>query len=51
MYYLLWIGCWWYVGSKGMGALIYEPEITGVDPKKNLDLDEIADETISLQKE
>ena len=39
-----------YVGSKGMGALIYEPEITGVDPKKNLDLDEIADETISLQK-
>jgi serine/threonine-protein kinase HipA len=38
-----------YVGSKGMGALIYEPEITGVDPKKNLDLDEIADETISLQ--
>lgn len=38
-----------YVGSYGMGALIYEPEIKGSAPDHHDDLDEIANEIAQFQ--
>ena len=38
-----------YVGSHGMGALIYEPEIAGSEPDYHKDLDEIAEEIVQFQ--
>lgn len=40
-----------YVGSRGMGALSYEPEIDQMLPKETNDLDQIADETMSIQEQ
>lgn len=39
-----------YVGHKGMGALIYEPEIGVLEPLKHESLDEIHNEIISFQE-
>ncbi|PCI38484.1 MAG: phosphatidylinositol kinase [Thiotrichales bacterium] len=39
-----------YVGSSGMGALIYEPEIKDDAFLHNKDLDEIANETLQFQE-
>lgn len=39
-----------YVGSHGMGALLYEPEVEGLSPSHHEDLDEIADETLEFQE-
>lgn len=39
-----------YVGSQGMGALVYEPEIDGPLPSQHADFDEIADEIFQFQE-
>jgi len=39
-----------YVGSRGMGALVYEPEIENITTVHHEDLDEIADETLQFQE-
>lgn len=39
-----------YVGTHGMGALAYEPEITGTIPSYTENLDEIAKETLEFQE-
>lgn len=39
-----------YVGSRGMGALMYEPEIAGAIVPVAVDLDSIADECIEFQE-
>lgn len=38
-----------YVGHRGMGALIYEPEIEGLAPSDHEDLDTLADEAAQFQ--
>jgi serine/threonine-protein kinase HipA len=40
-----------FVGSRGMGALSYEPEIGQMPLKETQDLDLIADETLSIQEQ
>ncbi|MBA3237882.1 MAG: type II toxin-antitoxin system HipA family toxin [Parachlamydiaceae bacterium] len=39
-----------YVGSRGMGALAYEPEVKAVAPSHHEDLDQIANETFQFQE-
>lgn len=39
-----------YVGHRGMGALVYEPEIKGTQPFPHHDLDKIADEALQFQE-
>lgn len=39
-----------YVGSRGMGALVYEPEVEGSAPVAEVDLDEIASEAFQFQE-
>ena len=39
-----------YVGERGMGALIYEPEIAGVNPTYHDNLDEIYEEAVQFQE-
>jgi serine/threonine-protein kinase HipA len=39
-----------YVGSHGMGALVYEPEIESPSPLHHEDLDEIANEAFQFQE-
>lgn len=39
-----------YVGSHGMGALTYEPEVEGLPHSHHEDWDEIADETLEFQE-
>ncbi|HSX20695.1 MAG TPA: type II toxin-antitoxin system HipA family toxin [Gammaproteobacteria bacterium] len=38
-----------YVGSNGMGALIYEPEISDISTSHNTDLDQIHNEILAFQ--
>jgi len=39
-----------YVGTHGMGALVYEPEIGGIQPSSHEDLDEISHEALQFQE-
>jgi len=39
-----------YVGTGGMGALVYEPEIEGLHTSKHTNLDEVANEIVQFQE-
>jgi len=40
----------YYIGSRGMGALLYEPEVEGLIPPQHEDLDAVADEIVQFQE-